>query len=78
MMRNQLSDSILRKCARCEQEKHCEFSHFSPPKAGFERKMFMDEQGRLWNGITCPDCMVEYHREWRRRRREEEKEEEDV
>ena len=62
-----------RKCNFCHAPKTWEFSHFRiirEVSRTFERKIFMDEFGRCWDGVRCPDCLNKKDREYAKKRKE--------
>lgn len=58
------------KCKVCEQDKVKE------PVVRNDVTRFVDENSKLWNGRTCPDCYKIYNRERMRLKRSQPKKDE--
>lgn len=46
----------MAKCKMCEQEKT------KSPQICGNHCLFVDENGRRWNGKQCPDCYKQYNK----------------
>lgn len=66
-----VKNGTQRKCNFCNELKIWEFSHFRLVREAtrtFDRKIFMDEYGRTWDGLRCPECNLKRKTEWRKRK----------